>query len=490
VSERTLEAPSVPGSEPPPRQQKAAGDPWTLRLFGREHPWWATSVGLVLLSTLLVVVARTRPGFDPYGWLVWGHQTLAANLDTNAAPSWKPLPYLFTVPYALAGHYQLWLWMITAAAVSLSGVVFAGRIAYRLTDPPPGRRYSGLIAAAFAGLALLGISNYSHYILSYQSDPMIVALCLGAIDCHLSGRPRWAFVLAALASLGRPEVWLFAGLYAVWAWRAIPSMRPLLAAGVLVNIVLWFGIPAITSRTPFVAAANALDSGRRLHSNQVFGTMSRFLDLHVAPLEVVALLSVILAVLRRDRTTLVLAGGVVAWVVVEIAFVLHGWPGIARYMFEAAGVMVVVAAVFIGRLLSGQLLPDRPPGKVPVWIGPLLVALIVASLVPSAVSRARTEHKDLRTQRTRTTQINRLRSTINQFGGAARFAPCGEPLTRLEYQSILAWMLRLNVSAVGFKYGPAVGSGRPIVLFTPRPQGGWKLQALNQHLAQCRTLPR
>ena len=366
MSERTLEAPPVPGSEPPQGQQRAAGEPWTLRLFGREHPWWATSVGLVLLSTLLVVVARTRPGFDPYGWLVWGHQTLAANLDTNAAPSWKPLPYLFTVPYALAGHYQLWLWMITAAAVSLSGVVFAGRIAYRLTDPPPGRRYSGLIAAAFAGLALLGISNYSHYILSYQSDPMIVALCLGAIDCHLSGRPRWAFVLAALASLGRPEVWLFAGLYAVWAWRAIPSMRPLLVAGVLVNIVLWFGIPAITSRTPFVAAANALDSGRRLHSNQVFGTVSRFLDLHVAPLEIVALLSVVLARAASGSND---AG---RWP----AESSPGWwsrsrscctagPGLARYMFEAAGVMVVVAAVFIGRLLSGQLLPDRPLSERP-----------------------------------------------------------------------------------------------------------------------------
>jgi len=31
-----------------------------------------------------------------------GHQTLAGNLNTNAAPSWKPLPYLFTVPYAIS----------------------------------------------------------------------------------------------------------------------------------------------------------------------------------------------------------------------------------------------------------------------------------------------------------------------------------------------------------------------------------------------------
>ncbi len=448
------------------------------------------AAALGVLSAAVVVWARTRPGFDPYGWLVWGHQTLAANLDTNAAPSWKPLPYLFTVPYALAGHYQLWLWMITSVAVSLSGVVFAGRIAYRLTDAPPERRYAGVIAAVFAGIALLGITNYSHYILSYQSDPMIVALCLGAIDCHLSGRPRWAFVLAVLASLGRPEVWLFAGLYTLWAWRAIPSMRPLIAAGVLLLVLLWFGIPALTSRTPFVAAANALDSGRRLQNDQVFGTIGRFLDLHAAPLEIAAVLSVALALLRRDWVTLVLAGAVVAWIVVEIAFVLHGWPGLGRYMFEAAGVMVVVAAVFVGGVLSEPLpLPSARPTTIPGWVAPALVALIVIGLVPTAVSRARTEHKDLRTQRVRTDQINGLGSTINELGGAARFRPCGEPLTRLEDQSILAWTLRRNVSAIGFKYGPAIASGRAIVLFTPRSERGWEVQARHQQLARCRTLP-
>ncbi len=436
------------------------------------------------------MAVRTRPGFDPYGWLVWGHQTLAGNLDTNAAPSWKPLPYLFTVPYAVAGHYQLWLWMVTAVAVSLSGVVFAARIAHRLTAAPPERSYAGAVAGAFAGLALLGISDYWHYILSYQSDPIIVALCLGAIDCHLSGRRRWAFVLAALAALGRPEVWLFAGLYAVWCWRAVPSMRGLIAGGVLVVVLLWFGIPALTSRTPFVAASNALGSGRRLHNDQVIGTIKRFLDLHAAPLEIVALLSVALALLRRDLTTLALAGGVIAWVVLEIAFALHGWPGLGRYMFEAAGVMVVIAAVFVGRLLSGPLEPaDGRSASVPRWLGAALVVAIFASLLPSALSRARSEHQDLRVQRARTTEINLLRSTVDQFGGAARFAPCGEPLTRLEYQSILAWTLRLNVSSVGFRYGPAIASRRPVVLFTPQPRRGWRVQALSQRRARCRALP-
>ncbi len=67
---------------------------------------------------MIVLCADTRPGFDPYGWLVWGHQTIAGSLNTNAAPSWKPLPYLFTVPFALAGHYQMWLWMIASVAIA------------------------------------------------------------------------------------------------------------------------------------------------------------------------------------------------------------------------------------------------------------------------------------------------------------------------------------------------------------------------------------
>ena len=65
-----------------------------------------------------------------------------------------------------------------------------------------------------------------------------------------------------------------------------------------------------------------------------------------------------------------------------------------------------------------------------------------------------------------------------------------EPLTRLEYQTILAWTLHLNVVSVGYKYGPAIASGRPLVLFTPLAHGGWKVQALHQRLAICRSLPR
>ncbi len=185
---------------------------------------------------------------------------------------------------------------------------------------------------------------------------MIVSLCLGAIDCHLSKRPRAAFVLGPLASLGRPEVWPFLGLYSLWLWLRLPRTAAAGRRAGSRSALLWFGIPAITSRTPFVSASNAMDSGRRLTTNQVGGTISRFLGLNELPVELAALLGVgSRRVARRDRVLLALAGGIAMWVVIEIAFALHGWPGLARYMFEAGGVLVVLAGAGVGRLLI-----DRP----------------------------------------------------------------------------------------------------------------------------------
>jgi hypothetical protein len=149
-------------------------------------------------------------------------------------------------------------------------------------------------------------------------------------------------------------------------------------------------------------------------------------------------------------------------------------------------VMVALAGAAVGRLLveGGRV------HRFGNWASVALVALVAVSLVPPAISHGRTEHKDLHVQRVRTAAINRLGGVVSRLGGATRFKPCGEPLTRLEYQTILAWTLQLNVSRVGFKYGPAIHSSRPIVLFTPLSNGGWKVQALHQHAAECRSLPR
>ena len=122
------------------------------------------------------------------------------------------------------------------------------------------------------------------------------------------------------------------------------------------------------------------------------------------------------------------------------------------------------------------------------WVGVVLAVVACGVLVPPAISRARAEHKDLKEQRARTVQINTLRPALSAAGGTGLIRGCGEPLTRLEYQSIVAFALGVNVGQVGWKYGPAIQSSRPIVLITPG-HGRWKVQALHQPHGACRRLP-
>jgi hypothetical protein len=502
VSESTLEAPSLaPRAAAPEPERAPEAVPWTLRRFAREHPGWAISGLLLVISMALVLYARTRPSYDAYGWLVWGYQTLHLSLDLGGAPSWKPLPYLFTVPFALAGHYQLWLWMFFSVAVALGGAVFAGRIAYRLSGggnpalaaAEPVVRYAPLASAIFAGATVLGLQDYLHYILSVQTDPMLVTLVLGAIDMHLLGRYRWTLVFGVLAALGRPEVWPFLGLWGIWAWFRIPGMRWWLLGGAAVVLFMWFGIPTITNGRPNIAGQLAQKSPRALRHNQFFGTLGRFKDLEYIPVWIAAGLTVVVAAIRRDRLILTLAAGAALWVIVEIAFAYHGWPALGRYMFEPAAIGAVLAGLAVGLVLTE--LPRLRRG-IPRWAGIPVVAVLVAVLVPGAVARIRTEHRDLRHERARTHQITLLQRTTALLGGARHVQNCGQPVTEVAYMSALAWLYHRDVGSVGGLQQHVEGAelrnpALPKVLITPLGPGGWTFRPWHtrpDQVARCRGL--
>jgi hypothetical protein len=434
---------------------------------------------VVLAAIVIVIVTGMRPEYDAFGWLVWGRETLHWALNTNGAPSWKPLPYLFTLPYALAGRGQMWLWMVTAVAAALGGAAIAGHLAYRLTGPSPARRYAPAVAAGFAALGVLGISRYWHFVLIANSDPMIVALCLGAIDCHLSGRRRWAFALLVLAGLGRPEVWPFVCVYVIWAWRVDRSMRALLGVGVAVIPALWLGIPALTARSILVAGDVAQNSASALHGDKFSGVLGRFVHLHEWPMVLAVVAGLAVALARRDRATLLVAGAALLWVAIEIAFAFHGWSAVPRYMFEPAAAMIVVAATAVGWLLACG---ARFHGAVGRWAGAAVAVTLVAVLLPVARSRARFVHGEISYGHKFARQVNRLRDVIERDGGSAQIAGCGQPVSELEFQSVLAWEISLNVGSVGWQPGKAIRSGSPIVLFSPRGWG-WEVRAIHVRAA-------
>jgi hypothetical protein len=493
LSEQILDAPpaEVPGRSSPERGRSGGRD-WAELIH--RYRWVLTAAGLLIVSLVLVLYARTRPGYDPYGWLVWGKLTLHLKLDTNGAPSWKPLPYLFTVPYSIVGHYSLWLWMVTSVAISLSGLIFAWRIAFRLTYSRPERRYAAYVAGLFAAAFVLAMQdpvgnyNYTHYILSAESDTMIVSLCLLAVDLHLSGHHKAAFWIWWLGALGRPEVWPFYGLAGLWLWREYPSYRRWLYGSVVALVFLWFGIPGLTSKSLLTAGNVAENSPREIHGNKVTGVITRFHELLPNTVWVMAVLCVAWAVWRRRIAILVLTAGVVLWVLVEIAFALHGFPAVPRYMFEAGAVVGILAAVSIGRIvheLPGLLsaLGQRVAGVrmtkslatfVGTWGTVLAVVLISGTMLPAAHRQERLERTDLRGERARTVLIGHLRGVVSTLGVSNMFA-CGQPNIPIGYQSVFAWYAGIKTGVLYVSPGYLKAHPHPLVNIYPIAGAGWKV---------------
>lgn len=437
--------------------------PRTSQLAG-----WLLAAAVLAAAVAFTLTINFSPSFDAYGWLVWGRQTLDGTLNTGAAPSWKPLAYLFTVPYALAGGHQPRLWMITSTAAAFAAPVFAARIAYRLTGPSPDRPYAPWIAAVVAAGGVLGLGGYLHLILIASSDPMVIALCLGAVDLQLSGHPRIAFGLAVLASLGRPEVWPFAAVYTVWLWRSTPRMRVWLIVGAVIVPAGWFLIPAFTSKSPFIAGKLALGFKDRLRGDKLEGTVTRFLNNAPWPVEILWLAAIVVAVIDRDRTVLVLAGAAVAWVLVEWAFALHGWPAVPRYLLEPAALLTVLAAALIGRAFA---MPRGSP-LITRLVAPVAVVVFAVAIFPFVRDRAREAHRLINAAHGFTRAIDELHDIVVADGGRHAVLRCGRPVTFVGYESTLAWELGLNVGQVGHRPPRAIHGGRPIVFFHHTP-GGW-----------------
>ena len=492
MSDHTLEAPPLQVPDAAPRG-RARREENPLLALARRYPWLLAGVALLIASLLVVLWAGSRPGYDPYGWLTWGKLTIHGKLDTNGAPSWKPLPFLFTVPMALFGKYQLWLWMVFSIAVSLAGPIFAWRIAFRITGADPARRYAayaaGLSAAAFMFFMQDTVSHltYTHYLLSAESDTMIVALVLAAIDSHLAGRHRVAFWIWWFASLGRPEVWPFYGLAGIWLWLKVPSYRRWLYASVALLLFFWFGIPGLTSKSVFTAGNIAQNSPREIHGNKITGTITRFHQMLPTTVWILTALTLAVAAIRRNLIVLALALGAVAWLVIEIALALKGYPAVPRYLFEAGAVVAVLGGVLIGwlilelpglltRLAERMKIPRARPrltAQLGAWGTGLAVLVIAGSLFGAAHHQYRLESTDLTHERARALEIGRL-SVVVQKLGAARILACGQPNIPIGYQSQFAWYADVKIGELYVSQTYERKHPHPLVNMFPL-SNGWRL---------------
>src|ERR671930_387217 len=83
----------------------------------------AVCAGLAALSLLL----PSEPSYDPWAWLVWGRELTHLHLDTQAGPSWKPLPVAITVVLSplskVDDSIPPALWLVIARTAALLSLV-------------------------------------------------------------------------------------------------------------------------------------------------------------------------------------------------------------------------------------------------------------------------------------------------------------------------------------------------------------------------------
>ena len=212
----------------------------------RPRPWRLLVLGCLGLAALAHFLPA-GPTYDPWAWITWGREITEWDLDTRTGPSWKPLPVLFTTPFALTG--DTWapeLWLVVAQAGGLLAFAFTYRLAARLAGP-----VAGLIAAGGLLLADEFIRNFARG----NSEGLLVGLCLWAIERHLDGRRRDAFLLGVAAGLLRPELWPFLLAYGLWLMWTDPGTRVLVLGCGVLTLVLWF-VPEYAGSGDFMRAAS------------------------------------------------------------------------------------------------------------------------------------------------------------------------------------------------------------------------------------------
>jgi hypothetical protein len=446
----------------------AAAAPTGARPHGR--PVRALIAACVLLA-LLSLLLPSSPTYDPWAWINWGREILHVDLNTQQGPSWKPLPVAFTTVFAIFGGAAPALWLVAARA----GALLAVAMAYRLAS-----RFAGRVAGVAAAVGVVLGETFVRNAAIGNSEGLLVAFTLWAVERHLDGRRDHALALGFCAALLRPEVWPFLGAYAVWLWIAEPGLRKLIAGLVALIPVLWFLPEVWGSGEPLRASSRAkevIKGSLALADRPALEVAKQGVELVPAPLLAGFVAGTGLAVaglVRRrpranDAVVAALAGAVVAWVALVAVMTQAGYAGNPRYLVAAAGLACVVGGVGLARLggIAAALIERGRPSAHKAARA-VAVALPLGALL-FAIPSFENSRDSLPQIRYEAQLDGQLDAAIHRAGGRDRVLACGHPYTGPLQVSVLAWHLRVHGDQVG------LAPQAPGVIFRTRAAGSPKI---------------
>jgi len=424
-------------------------------------PRWAVATALALAAVSLAL--PFHPVYDPWAWLIWGREIADGGLETAAGPSWKPLPVLVDVPLSLLGEAAPKAWLFVARSGWICAPLLAGLLAARLSGEGAGR-WRWVAAAVAAGSVALTGDSFTPPLRQFTgglSEPLLVALVLGAIWAALDERPAVALGLGTAAALLRPECWPFLVLWAFYASRGRPRLRAAaIAAAVLVPLA-WL-IPDL------VGAGNPLEGGETARAGGIepldgLEVLGRAL---AAPLAA-AWIGLALLLWREGRELgrplKVLLAGAGAWIALVALMAVAGWAGLPRFLAPATAVLAVLGAVGIARAGSGvvELWPPIGRRSSTTPRERALRGLVVAALVLAVAGfgwRAGQLPGDLEVVERQKDSVDQLFELVEETGKAQLLA-CGGTvrMTQVREQTALAWKLEEPIASVPVRRKPRYG---------------------------------
>ncbi len=444
----------------------------------------ALAVALAALSLALPY----EPVYDPWGWLVWGRELAGLDLATGDGLSWKPLPVLVDLPLSLLGDAAPAGWLFLARSGWLLAVLLAGVLAAILAGEEAGRwRWAG--AALAAGSVALTADSFTPAARQFTgglSEPLLVALVLGAVLAALRGRNAGALWLGVAAALLRPECWPFLAVWALWAGRREPALRSQAIAAATLVALAWFVPDLLGAGDPLRGAATARGDG--LVAGEALEVLGRAL---AAPLAA-AWLGVALLLVDRVRSGVpflpvgsagrvatpgaviaTLLAGAAAWIALVAAMAVGGYAGLPRFLAPATAIVAVLGGAGVARAGAASF-AGRGAGVPPILGGRRgLAVATVATLLLASVGlavRAAEVPGDLRESRRQAVAIEGL-SDLTERLSTARLLSCGGAVrlaNLLAPPTALAWQLEEPIGSVRVNPRPLYG----VVLSTRRlPRG-------------------
>jgi hypothetical protein len=411
---------------------------------------WTLLLGCLAAAALSLLMV-SAPTYDPWAWIIWGREITQWDLVTTNGPSWKPLPVLFTTPFALAGDDGApALWLLVARAGGLLAFVMAYRLGARLAGP-----WAGAIAA----LALILSDEFIFNFARGNSEGMLVALVLWAVERHLDGRYAHAFLLGFGAALLRPELWPFWGLYGLWLLYRDRNARTaalVLGSGALA-IVLWFLPEYLGSGDWLRAASRARDP----NPDSAAFADSPFLEVFVrsaAILSVPIYVGAVVALVQRDRVRLALAATATILMVAVALMTEAGFAGNLRYVALPAAFLCVLAG-------AGWV------AVVKRW-GVVAAVVLVAASVPFVAADVDKLRYDWEVVEYEANFYGpNLKALIAKAGGEQKIKSCGRVFTGSFQVPSVAWRLHMHLDeAEIFPFGPgtALSMGSTPLSVDPR----------------------